>query len=194
MSRTALVLVDLQLGILDLAQDWDVQGARETTVEQARRITAAARAAAAPVFHVGVRRTARRTDLDEIRTDAAVASGSAPRDAIELLDAADIAFVIPPERDEEVVYKTGVSALTGTSLDGLLRAFHVGTVVLSGVFTHMAVESSARVAFDLGYRVIVAANACGSPARAVHESSLATLRNVARVLSVDDCITELSVA
>jgi len=72
------------------------------------------------------------------------------------------------------VQKVGVSAFTGTRLDQLLRNAGVSEVLVGGAFTHMVVESTVRDGFDLGYRMVVAEDACLAPAAAPHKNSLTT--------------------
>ena len=74
-------------------------------------------------------------------------------------------------------------------------------LILAGFMTHMCVSSTARAALDLGYRVTVVAEACGTrdlpdgrggvvPAATIHEVALVELsdrfaviaRNAAEVL------------
>ena len=85
---------------------------------------------------------------------------------------------------EEVIHKIGVSALQGTRLDTLLRHLGADTLVLCGAFTHMVVDSTARQAFDSGYAVVIASDACCAPAVGLHDNALATsLPNFALVMS-----------
>jgi len=44
--------------------------------------------------------------------------------------------------------------------------------IICGVATNLGVEATARVAFDLNYNVVIAADACGSVAPGLHESAV----------------------
>jgi nicotinamidase-related amidase len=48
----------------------------------------------------------------------------------------------------------------GTALETILRVAGVDTLVLVGIATDVAVESTARVASELQYRTIVVSDAC----------------------------------
>lgn len=171
----ALVLLDLQKGIL--LSDWvafeDPDGPRKV-IAVAGKLHGAARAAGVPVIHVGVVRPRARGAFDAVRTANAVKSGRAPRDLLALAAGSDdIGFAVVPDAGDEVVHKIGVSAFQGTRLDTLLRHAGVENVVVAGAFTHMAVESTVRQGFDLGYRMTVVEDACCSPTAAAHNSALA---------------------
>jgi nicotinamidase-related amidase len=91
-----------------------------------------------------------------------------------------------PHDGEEVVAKSVNSAFIGTGLDEILTARGVTTLAVCGVLTHNSVEATVRHAGNLGYRVLVAADACWScdvtdltgrvwPAEDVHQLSLAVM-------------------
>jgi nicotinamidase-related amidase len=50
-------------------------------------------------------------------------------------------------------------AFSKTDLDAHLRVSGIDTLLVAGIMTHLAVDSTARDAAILGYRVIVAADA-----------------------------------
>jgi nicotinamidase-related amidase len=74
------------------------------------------------------------------------------------------AFVPPfaPRAGEYMVRgRSGASVLMNSTLDPYLRNARVDTLVLLGFALHVCVESSLRQAHDMGYNVLVAADACG---------------------------------
>ncbi|MCX4099181.1 cysteine hydrolase family protein [Nocardia sp. alder85J] len=62
---------------------------------------------------------------------------------------------VAPAGDEPVIVKHRVGAFGDTSLDQILRAKHIDTLVLTGLATSGVVLSTLRAAADLDYRVIV---------------------------------------
>ena len=108
-----------------------------------------------------------------------------------------------PQADEPLVRKSVNAAFIGTDLDLRLRRLGVTTVVLFGISTDMCVSTTARVAANLGYRVLVVADACfcfdqpdgeggAIPAEQMHRVHLATLRaEFAEVLDTDALIALL---
>lgn len=186
---TALVLIDIQKGILLSDQvAWEDPNIPKATLCAAGSVLRAARSAGLLIVHVGVVRPGLRGTLDEIRTANARKTGQAPRDIIALTaGSSDIDFVLESLPSEEIVYKVGVSAFQGTRLDALLRNACVSDVVVAGVFTHMAVESTVRQGFDIGYRMSVVGDACCSPRTALHENSMSlAIPNFASTLNVTE--------
>jgi nicotinamidase-related amidase len=181
---TCFMLVDMQRGILQSARiPWESQDIPSLAIESANRLLAAARRVT-PVVHVGVVRPLREGAFDQPRTQAAIKSGKAPRQVLPMVSgSADVEFVCPPSEAEEIIHKVGVSAFAGTRAEMILRNYDTRDVVVAGAFTHMAVESTVRQGFDLGFRMHVAAAACCSPTKALHDAALSTgIANFARVL------------
>jgi len=51
--------------------------------------------------------------------------------------------------------KRGLCGFHNTNLDAILRYRHIKNVAITGFLTNVCVESTARTAFDLNYRVAV---------------------------------------
>ncbi len=90
--------------------------------------------------------------------------------AVEVID--DVA----PRPDEPVVRGQGASGFDGTALDTILRVAGVDTLVLAGIATDVAVESTARAASDLQYRTIVVSDACQADSDDAHVRALDVLQ------------------
>lgn len=67
---------------------------------------------------------------------------------------------LAPHEGELVVVKSMAGAFSRTDLDAVLRRRGVDTLVVAGIMTHLAVDVTARDASLLGYRVLVAEDAC----------------------------------
>jgi nicotinamidase-related amidase len=65
-----------------------------------------------------------------------------------------------PLDDERVIGKQANSAFIGTTLDKDLQSQGITTLAVCGVLTHNSVEATVRHAGNLGYRVLLAADAC----------------------------------
>lgn len=90
--------------------------------------------------------------------------------AVEVID--DIA----PRPDEPVVRGQAANGFDGTVLETILRVAGVDTLVLAGIATDVAVESTARAASDLQYRTIVVADACQADSDEAHARALDVLK------------------
>lgn len=177
-SSTALLVVDLQRGVV--SRDVGPHPA-DTVVENALQLCEAFRSAGAPVVLV------RRTPDDGARPPVDADAGrQGPGPALgevvgELLPLGDVALV-----------RSAWSAFHGTALDAELRARSVATVVLAGLTTDGAVESTARAAHDHGYGVVVPEDACSGTDAVVHEFAVArTFPQLARVTTTAATIAAL---
>jgi len=90
--------------------------------------------------------------------------------AVEVID--DVA----PRADEPVVRGQAANGFDRTELDTFLRLAGVDNLVLGGIATDVAVESTARSASDLGYRTIVVSDACIADTDEAHARSLDVIK------------------
>lgn len=98
-----------------------------------------------------------------------------------------------PVGDEIVLDRVRMSAFNGTSLDTLLRNLGITTVIITGVWTNMAVEHSARDAADHGYEVHVVADATSSiNADWQHAALSYALTNIATITNTADVTAALA--
>jgi nicotinamidase-related amidase len=83
------------------------------------------------------------------------------------------------------------SAFYGTYLDHALRTRGADTIVLCGGSTEIGIASSAYAARDVGYNLVIVADACTSPKLELHAQlmreafpRLARVRSTAQVLEM----------
>ena len=168
---SALLLIDCQNtyreGIMQLA-------GVEAALAEAQHMLERARAAGVPVFHV--------------RHDAGAGS---PYDLSQR--SGQISDEVAPRDNEPVITKHYPNAFVQTDLEEQLRASGATDVILAGFMTHMCVNSTARGAFNLGFRPTVVAAATATrdlpdadggivPASALQVASLAGLRDLFAVV------------
>jgi nicotinamidase-related amidase len=180
-ATTALVLVDLQQGILPYAQ-WPYDGA--AVLAHAAALAEAFRAAKAPVVLVKVGWSADGGDALKSWVDAPNPPGAPP--AHWLADTPEL----PPQPGDIHIIKRQWGAFYGTELDLQLRRRGIRTLVLAGIATSIGVESTARCAWELGYDIVFAEDATSGPDAAMHVNSfekvfprLGRVRKTADVLS-----------
>ncbi|MDH4981890.1 cysteine hydrolase family protein [Hyphomicrobium sp. D-2] len=144
LSKSALVLIDCQNtyreGIMQL------EGV-EPALKECAKLLQRARDAGAPVIH--------------IQHDAGPGSPYDVRDRIGA-----IADVVAPIEGETVITKSYPSSFEQTNLDAELKKLGVTDLVLAGFMTHVCVNSTARAAFNHGYRPTVVGNATATRALA----------------------------
>lgn len=83
-----------------------------------------------------------------------------------------VEHVKPAEADIVIPRFTSLDPSQGSTLWSTLGALDVGTVVLAGVSTTLAVEGTARSAANRGYRVIVLEDCCASVPEEWHRFSV----------------------
>jgi len=161
-ARTALVLVDLQEGIV--AMD-TVPIPSSEVVKNAATLAAAFRAHGLPVILVRVTNAPDRSDVAPGRAEAAP-----PR----LAQAEGWDRVVAPlQQDGDVlVSKRQWGAFYGTDLDLQLRRRGVTQIVLGGISTSIGVESTARAAHEHGYHVTFATDAMADRLAGSHAHSV----------------------
>jgi nicotinamidase-related amidase len=71
-----------------------------------------------------------------------------------------------------LVVKRQWGAFYGTDLDLQLRRRGVKTIVLGGIATNFGVESTARSAWEHGYAVVIAEDACASMSAELHDMAV----------------------
>jgi nicotinamidase-related amidase len=161
-ATTALVLIDLQQGILPYAKaPYDAAA----VLAHAAPLAAAFRAAKAPVVLVKVGFSADGGDVLKAIVDAPNPPGAPPADW--MADTAEL----PPQPGDIPIVKRQWGAFHGTELDLQLRRRGIRTIVLAGIATAIGVESTARVAWELGYDLVFAEDATSGPDAAMHANS-----------------------
>ncbi|MFE3515118.1 isochorismatase family protein [Streptomyces sp. NPDC059166] len=154
--RTALVVVDLQKGIVALP----TAHPSADVVARSATLAEAFRAKGLPVFLVRV------TGGAPGRTEGPARSGQ------PAADWADLVPEVGPRDGDTVVTKQQWGAFHGTALDLELRRRGITQVVVTGIATSIGVESTARAAHEHGYHVTVATDAVTDMDADAHRNSV----------------------
>ena len=189
---TALVIQDLQNDVVSEGGAFSDTGSSgharaQDVVANVARLARQARQAGVPVIHVWyiVEEGARGLQLNAplyrgIKDSTAVVRGSwgaAPAEGLE------------PEPEDYVVEKTRMNGFYGTRLDALLRAFGTETLIITGAWTNMSIEHTARHAADAGYRAVVVSDGTSTMNQDWQRAALDyALTNVAEIVTVDDLL------
>jgi gluconolactonase len=98
---------------------------------------------------------------------------------------------LEPQPGDHIVTKMRMSAWQGTSLQTILMAEGRDTIIVTGAWTNMSIEHTARTGADMGYTMIVPEDCCATMNADWHRASIDyALQNVATVTTA----TELSAA
>jgi len=184
-ARTALVLIDLQQGILALPL---IPHAAAEVLGNAEALGRACHETGALIVAVNVAFSAGQADRLVVPVDqpSPTPAGGWPAGWSDL--APGIAALAPDVH----VTKRQWGAFHGTELDLQLRRRGITTIVLGGIATNFGVESTAREAWQHNYAVVVAEDACSSPGPDLHQFAIARiLPRIARVRSSAEIIAAL---
>jgi gluconolactonase len=189
---TALVIQDLQNDVVSEAGAFADTGSydhakAQDVVANVARLARRARDVGIPVIHIWyiVEEGARGLKLNAplyrgIKESGAVVRGSwgaAPAAGLE------------PEGEDFVVEKTRMNGFYGTRLDALLRAFGTETLIITGAWTNVSIEHTARHAADAGYRAVVVSDGTSTMNSDWQRAALEyALTNVAEVVTVADLL------
>ncbi|GGF38550.1 hydrolase [Aliidongia dinghuensis] len=162
---TALVLIDLQRGVLPFARGWR---SGNDVLAAAAPLAARFRALSAPVVLVRVGWSADFGDALKQPVD------QPPQLSADGLPAHwwDLPDELAPAGSDIHVTKRQWGAFYGTELDLQLRRRGVTTIVLGGISTNIGVESTARQAWELGYALVLAEDAMSAQSVEHHRFSV----------------------
>ena len=184
-KNAALILIDIQRGFDDPAY-WGPRNNPHAEANAARLLQAW-RASRRPVFHVQHRSETPGSPLRPGQPGC------------------DHKPEVAPQPGEPVIGKSVNSAFIGTDLEARLRGQGIDTVVIAGLTTAHCVSTTTRMAGNLGFRALLAADGCATHARtghdgrphdaeSVHAMELAALHGeFAEVLDTDALLAGLEV-
>ncbi|MFC1491281.1 cysteine hydrolase family protein [Nitrospinota bacterium] len=199
-GETALLLIDLQY--LDASPDHGVYGRlrREgkeelcsyfisqlpRVVRNSRKLLEACRAKGLEILY---------TRIGSLTPDGRDLSPSyrekgfhAPPDSVD----AEVLEELSPRPDEIVLTKSSTSPFTSTHIDQLLRYLGIRSLICCGVHTNYCVETTVRDAYDRGYGVVLAGDACASLREDFHQMALAVMDQIfCHVLSTGEVLERL---
>ncbi len=189
-KRSALIIQDLQNDVIIEGGAFADSGApahatAQNVVANVAGLASACRSAGVPVIHVwyvvepgavGLRRNA-PLFAGVGDADALVRGswGAAPVDGLE------------PAEGDHVVEKMRMNGFYDTRLDILLRGLGAETIIVTGAWTNMSIEHTARHGADAGYEVVVASDGTSTTGDDWQRVALEyAMTNVARVAACDE--------
>ena len=186
-KRCVLLIQDMQNDVMVEGGAWAETGAPEhakeqNVVENIKGLAAACRSKGVPVIHVhyivedgapGLKLNAGL--FQGVKDTSGLVRGSwgaAPAEGLE------------PQDGDFVVEKMRMNAWEGTRLESLLKGFGRDTVIVTGAWTNMSVEHTARSGADKGYYMFVPEDGCSTMNADWHNASINyALQNVSTVTS-----------
>jgi gluconolactonase len=196
-NRSALIIQDLQNDVIGEGGAFADSGAPahakgQNVVENVKRLAEAARQAGMPVIHVlyivdegapGLKQNAPLfVGVKEANALVRGSWGAAPVDGLE------------PQPGDHVVEKMRMNGFYNTRLDILLRGLGAETIVITGAWTNMSIEHTARHGADAGYEVFVVSDGTSTTGNEWQNAALNyAMTNVATVITTGDAVQALGV-
>jgi gluconolactonase len=196
-KRSALIIQDMQNDVIIEGGAFADSGApahatSQDVVANVRGLAEACRAAGVPVIHVwyivepGARGLKQNAPLFQgVKESNALVRGTwgaAPADGLE------------PQEGDHVVEKMRMNGFYETRLDILLRGLGAETIVITGAWTNMSIEHTARHGADAGYEVIVASDGTSTTGDEWQNAALNyAMGNVAQVATCEQVAQGLPV-
>jgi gluconolactonase len=184
-SRSALIIQDLQNDVMIEGGAFADSGApahatAQNVVGNVADLAAACRAAGVPVIHIWYIVEPGATGLKQnaplfqgVREANALVRGTwgaAPAEGLE------------PQDGDHVVEKMRMNGFYETRLDILLRGLGTEQLIISGAWTNMSIEHTARHGADAGYEVVVASDGTSTTGDEWQNAALNyAMTNVAKV-------------
>jgi gluconolactonase len=197
-GRAVLIVQDMQNDVMMEGGAWAETGAPEHAKEQnvvanIKGLAEACRAAGIPVIHVhyivedgapGLKLNAPLFQgVKETNGLVRGSWGAAPAEGLE------------PQDGDFVVEKMRMNAWEGTRLESLLKGFGRDTIIVTGAWTNMSVEHTARTGADKGYYMIVPEDGCSTMNADWHNASINfALQNVSTVTTCGAVLEALGAA
>jgi len=182
-SQTALVLIDLQKGILSRHT---APHSASDVLARGVRLANAFRKAGAVVVLVHVAFSPDGGDVLKQPTDAGPMPAAPDPDW----------YVISPDlgrgANDIVITKRQWGAFYGTQLDMQLRRRGIKTIVIGGIATNFGVESTARDAYERGYALVFVEDAMAGLSDSAHGFAISNIfPRLGRVRSTEEVLKAL---
>ncbi len=194
-ASTALIIQDMQNDVIIEGGAFADSGApahatAQGAVANVKALAQACRAKGVPVIHVwyivepgavGLKLNAPLFNgVKEANALVRGTWGAAPADGLE------------PQDGDHVVEKMRMNGFYDTRLDILLRGLGADTIVITGAWTNMSIEHTARHGADAGYEVVVASDGTSTTGDDWQRAALEyAMTNVGRVASCDEITRSL---
>jgi biuret amidohydrolase len=193
-SSTAVIAVHMQKDIVTadgaLGGFFAAQAAERDVVGVTGKLLDAARAAGATVIYTRVAWLPGYPDL--VANSPLLAMTMQAQALIDGTGNAEIVPQLTPHGGDVVLTHKRVGGFSASQLDVILRSRGVDTIVFAGVATNASVEGTSRQASDLGYRTIIAADACSAADPGAHDAAIASLGLLAEITSTAEIIDALT--
>ncbi|MHB8695934.1 MAG: cysteine hydrolase family protein [Solirubrobacteraceae bacterium] len=195
-DRAALIIQDMQNDVIAEGGAFADSGAplhaaEQNVIENCRRLADACREAGVPVIHVwylvedGARGLKLNAQLfEDVRASGALVKGSWGAEPVPGLER---------RPGDLLVEKMRMSGWQDTILESLVRGLDRDQLIVTGAWTNMSIEHTARSGADKGYFMFVPEDCCSTMNADWHNASINyALQNVSTVTNRDAVVAAIA--
>jgi gluconolactonase len=197
-GRAVLIIQDLQNDVMIEGGAFAESGAPEhakeqNVVENVKQLAAACRAAGIPVIHVHY---VVEEGAPGLKLNAPLFQGVKDENAlVRGTWGAAPAAGLEPQGGDFVIEKMRMNGWEGTRLELLVKGLGRDTIIVTGAWTNMSIEHTARTGADKGYYMIVPEDGCSTMNADWHNASINfALQNVSTVTNCGAVLEALGAA
>ncbi|MDO4300739.1 MAG: cysteine hydrolase [Clostridia bacterium] len=177
MSKTALIIIDMENGFLNEESAQCIKMAK-ATLPACARVADYARQKDIPVFFVNRVYRPDGSDVEHTRFKSWYEGGKAMSNKCDELLSCENPGELSPEDGDYVIIKPRFSAFFMTELDLILRRLGIENVILIGTTTPNCVRSTCYDAISLDYNVVIIEDCCSSQTAEIQKANIADMKNI----------------
>jgi nicotinamidase-related amidase len=191
-ERCALLVIDMQDEFIrpEWSPYWTPEATRQ--VPRIKRLIEHCRGRKIPVIYTVFTKTHENYDRPVSGKYMPNRYPSLEFDQSQLFVDSHVWHEIAPEKGEVVIYKPSYGAFYDTPLETILKHMDKDTVIICGTLTNYCCGTTARQAYERGYKVVFGSDINATDDPALQEPELKTLRKgFARIMTCDEIVSAL---
>ncbi len=192
-KQTALVLIDLQKGIVGMNGAHDSKG----VVANAAKLVEAFRKANLSIVAVHVNPIGSPASKVRVEKSMLPKDDAGQKEVLAKMEAGGFFTIVPElgiKENDLVILKSTWNAFHATNLLTLLQERNITGIVLAGISTSIGVESTARTANENGYNITFAEDAMTDMVLEAHENSIKNIfPRIGEIGTTEEIIAKLGV-
>ncbi|NNG02399.1 MAG: cysteine hydrolase [Desulfobacteraceae bacterium] len=191
-GKCALIVIDMQDEFIKphWSPDWVPAGTR--MVPQLKGLIDKCRQFSIPVIYTAFADTHKGFDRPGSIKFMPIAHPNADYDRSPYFKDGKIYDALEPMPDDIIIYKPSYGAFYDTPLETILKNMEKDTLIISGTLTNFCCSTTARQAYERGYKVVFGSDVTAADLPEMHEAELKVMRKgFARVMSAAEITADI---
>ncbi len=191
-EKCALLVIDMQDEFVK--PHWSPYWVPEATrrVPHMKRLIGCCRSKKIPVIYTVYSKTHRYFDRPKTLPLMPSRFPDLPLDQSSFFVTGTVWHELAPTDDEIIIHKPSYGAFFETPLETILKNLGKDTVIISGTLTNYCCSTTARQAYERGFKVVFGSDVTAAHFPALHDMELQVLRRgFAKVMSLQDLLAAL---